>query len=148
MTTIALQSRMKWGTFNPRSRSGVAGLLPLRHLGSTDSFAPLDMRLGLSRHLRPLTRREAPAHGPVEAPGSLLGGRLPGRGCGRVPLAVSGQDLFGARGRSPRGTEPALRAGAATEPLLPLQRALRRAGLGGPGDARVEARGERGHRSR
>ena len=35
MTTNVLQSGTKWGTFLVRSRSGVAGLLPLRHLGST-----------------------------------------------------------------------------------------------------------------
>ena len=36
LTTIVLQSGTKWGTLLSRSRSGVAGLLPLRHLGSTD----------------------------------------------------------------------------------------------------------------
>ena len=40
MTTNVLQSGLKWGTFSSRSRSGVAGLLPLRHLGSTEPFAP------------------------------------------------------------------------------------------------------------
>src|SRR4051812_17350417 len=39
MTAIVLQSGGLWGTLAVRSRSGVAGLLPLRHLGSTDSFA-------------------------------------------------------------------------------------------------------------
>jgi hypothetical protein len=34
-----LQSGGEWGTLPLRSRSGVAGLLPLRLLGSTDSFA-------------------------------------------------------------------------------------------------------------
>src|SRR5262245_3139723 len=128
MSTIVLQSGLKWGKFSSRSRSGVAGLLPLRHLGSTDSFAALlHMRLGLSPHLRPLTRRQAPAHGAVEAPRILLGGRVPGRGRGPVPVAVSGLVLLVARGRSPRGTEPALGAGARAEPLLPLQCARGRA---------------------
>src|SRR3954449_9813264 len=39
MTRSVLQSGGKWGTLTLRSRSGVAGLLPLRHLGSTDSLA-------------------------------------------------------------------------------------------------------------
>src|SRR5215216_2847041 len=123
MSTIVLQSGLKWGTFSSRSRSGVAGLLPLRHLGSTDLFALLDMRFGLPRHLRSLPRRQAPAHGPVEAPCRVLRGGLPG-GRGRSLLvAVSRDDLFGARGRSPRGAEPALEPGARAQPLLPLQRA-------------------------
>ena len=42
MTTIVLQSGTQWGTFPVRSRSGVAGLLPLRHSGSTEPFASLD----------------------------------------------------------------------------------------------------------
>src|SRR5829696_2451746 len=115
MSTIVLQSGLKWGTFSSRSRSGVAGLLPLRHLGSTDLFALLDMRFGLPRHLRSLPRRQAPAHGPVEAPCRVLRGGIPGGGSGPVPLAVSGEDLFGAGGRSPRGLEPAVGAGARVE---------------------------------
>src|SRR3954451_23574918 len=39
-TRNVLQSGTVWGTFPSRSRSGVAGLLPLRHLGSTEPFAP------------------------------------------------------------------------------------------------------------
>ena len=35
MTTFVLQSGMKWGRTLMHSRTGVAGLLPLRHLGST-----------------------------------------------------------------------------------------------------------------
>src|SRR3954471_18940871 len=112
MTRIVLQSGRKWGTLLSRSRSGVAGLLPLRHLGSTEPFAALDMSIGLPRHLRSLPRRQAPADGPVEAPCRVLRGRLPGGGRRPLPLAVSVHDLFGVGGRSPRGTEPALGAGA------------------------------------
>src|SRR3954464_6867309 len=39
-TRNVLQSGTVWGTFLLRSRSEVAGLLPLRHLGSTEPFAP------------------------------------------------------------------------------------------------------------
>ena len=99
------------------------------------------MHLALSRHLRSLARRQAPAHGPVEATSRLLRGGLPRRGRRPLPVAVSVLDLFGARGRSPRGPEPALEPGARAEPLLPLQRARGRAGLRGPRDARLEAGG-------
>src|SRR5687768_14513162 len=34
-TTFVLQGGMKWGRTHVHSRTGVAGLLPLRHLGST-----------------------------------------------------------------------------------------------------------------
>src|SRR5215210_8049241 len=111
MTTIVLQSGVMWGTFISRSRSGVAGLLPLRHLGSTEPFAALDMSIGLPRHLRSLPRRQAPADGPVEAAGRVLGGGLPRQGRRPLHLAVSVRDLFGARGRSPRGAQPALAPG-------------------------------------
>jgi hypothetical protein len=48
MTTIVLQSGMKWGRTLMHSRTGVAGLLPLRHLGST----------------HPTLRPDAIGHGP------------------------------------------------------------------------------------
>src|SRR3954452_4778660 len=109
MTTIVLQSGTKWGRFPSRSRSGVAGLLPLRHLGSTDL---LDMRLGLSRHLRPHARCEETAHGSVEAPYRLRRRSLPRPFRREMHLAVSLEHLFGADRGGPLQLQSALRAGA------------------------------------
>ena len=39
-----LQGGTKWGTTHAHSRTGVAGLLPLRHLGSTSSHADHGLR--------------------------------------------------------------------------------------------------------
>src|SRR3954467_5734684 len=109
-----LQSGAMWGTFLVRSRSGVAGLLPLRHLGSTDlpRFAD-DMRLGLHRHLRTQPRRQEPADRPVQVPGGPQQGRLPFEGDGQLRLAVSRADLYADGGASPlAGAQPAQPAGA------------------------------------
>src|SRR3954449_8856769 len=130
MTTIVLQSGVKWGTFPSRSRSGVAGLLPLRHLGSTDLL--MDMRLGLSRHLRSHARLQEPAHGSVEAPDCLRRGRLPRPLDREMHLAVSVIDLFVVDRGGPLATEPAAPAGPRAAALLPLQRQPGGARLGGP----------------
>ena len=106
VTTIVLQSGGKWGTFLSRSRSGVAGLLPLRHLGSTEPFAALDMSLGLHGTFDHSLDAKNRLTVPSKLRAGLLRGGLPRQGRGPLHLAVSLHDLFGADGRSPRGLNP------------------------------------------
>src|SRR5918996_2370015 len=113
MSIFVLQSGTVWGTLHLRSRSGVAGLLPLRHPGSTEptDFALLDMSLGLPRHLRTLARRQEPADRPGQVPG-----RAGGEGVSRarrrpLHLALPGGDLHGADGGRAVRPEPVLAPG-------------------------------------
>src|SRR5687767_4599471 len=97
MTTIVLQSGMMWGRNTMHSRTGVAGFLPLRHLGSTHP-TPVSTRSAmgldhLSRNVRTHPRREEPAHGSVEVPFDARGHGLPREGRGTLPQRLSRGDL-------------------------------------------------------
>src|SRR5215207_10368350 len=112
MWVNVLQGVTMWGTTPRDSRSGVAGLLPLRHLGSTRTSYADSMHLGLSRHVRTHARRQAPAHGAVEVPQRARGARRAGASRRPLHLGVSGRDLRGDdAGRAGRA-EPVLAPGA------------------------------------
>src|SRR6476661_1040827 len=75
MKRIVLQGGRKWGTVAPRQteRTVVAGLLPLRHLGSTLSHSDAHHHAhGLPRHLRLHARREEPTHCACQVPNRSL----------------------------------------------------------------------------
>ena len=147
-TTNVLQGGTEWGTVPLYSRSGVAGLLPLRHLGSTRLHRSTGhMSLGLQRQLRTHARREAPAHGAVEVPRPAGGHGVPREGSGSLHQRVSRTDLFGDDDRSPRRAQPVLARGARAAALLARQRGRRGARHGGPRDAAAGASRPRRHRS-
>src|SRR5918995_4048435 len=124
MTTIVLQGGMKWGTTSMHSRTGVAGLLPLRHLGSTQlpprPAIRLAMGLGFPRNLRTHPRREEPADGAVEVPRGARRQGLPRQGRRLLLERVSRGHLHRDDERRPGGAEPALGASARAVALLLL----------------------------
>src|SRR3954453_9001550 len=77
-----LQSGEEWDTLPSACKTGVTGLLPLRHLGHLPSHLlprarPMDRdygeTVGVPRALRILARREEQAHGATEVPHGLRG---------------------------------------------------------------------------
>src|SRR5829696_399435 len=117
MTTIVLQSGMKWGTTRTYSRTAVAGLLPLRHLGSTRHTLRHAARSAmgldhLSRNVRAHPGREEPAYGAVEVPFHARGTCLPREGSGTLPEPVSRRDVRRDGAGGAGADEPALDAEA------------------------------------
>src|SRR3954453_16969914 len=110
--------------------------------------SPLDMSLGLPRHLRTLARRQEPADRPGQVPGWPCGQGVSRAGARPLHLAVSGGDVLDADYRGAGGDEPVLRSGARAQATLPFDRDRYGAGLGRPRDADPTPPRAREHRPR
>ena len=129
----------------PATRIGVEGLLPLLHLDPPLLSAP--HAHGLPRHLRPLARREEPAHGPVEVPPAARRRRSCSPRASSAASRSDTPDEFEQHVEaSARGMHPGSTAGPAGRPVLPGQRVRHRARQRGPRDGAAEARRVRRHR--